>query len=199
VFRPVTAFDDTELGSELDDEVQEALGDAMEVLDDQFVEEIASRFADPEGHADWLPFSDLHLPRRYRDEYGVLFVRRIHISFLSMTVHLASAPWAGLACRAEEFALNALITQVRVDIETQGLPSAAQARINEALLILTDAAFDDTDFAFAFDLAADGIDDPDTVEGQAMGIGPLHPRHWFEPFNERVPHPLVQTRFSYEQ
>jgi len=192
VLRPVTAFDDTELGALLDHDVQEALGDAMEFVDDQLIEEITFRCADTNLDADWFPFSDFHLPRRYRDEYDALFVRRVHICFLSVVAHLATPPWAGLACRAEEFALNALLTQVRVDTESQARSPTAQSTTNEALLMLSDAAFDDTDFEFAFDLATDGIDDPETPLGQAMGIGPLHPRHWFEPFSDRVPHPLVQ-------
>jgi len=100
----------------------------------------------------------------------------------------AQDPWPGLACRAEEFALNAVLTQIRIEADTDENPIRD---LDQTLAQVTDAAFDDIDFLFAFDPAADGIDDPDTDAGRFMGIGSLHPRHWFDPFNDRRPHPLV--------
>ncbi len=186
--RPVRAFDDTDLTAVLDDDLQAAFGVASDLVDDQFVEEIASRMATIGPDAGRFSFSSQHLPRRYREHYNVLLVRRVHICFLTVVDHLAQDLWPGLACRAEELALHAILTQLRIDADTTETPIRS---LDERLAQVTDAAFDDIDFLFAFDPAADGIDDPDTDAGQLMGIGSLHPRHWFDPFNDRRPHPLV--------
>lgn len=192
MLRPVTAFDDTDLGAVLGPAVQDAIGAAMDIVDDQFTEEISRRYASLDPATDWRAFSDLHLPRQYRDQYTVLFIRRLHVCFLTVIQRLAVAPWTGLACRGEEFALNAILTQARIGAVDSDASPSFETELDEALTELSTEAFDDLDFELAFDPANDGIDDPDTPEGAFMGTGPLNPPHWFEPFRGRTPHPFVQ-------
>jgi hypothetical protein len=49
-----------------------------------------------------------------------------------------------------------------------------------------------SDHEYLFDMAFDGIDDPDTYEGSQLGVASLHPSAWFEPFHADAPvHPLL--------
>ncbi len=192
VTRSVRAFDGTDVGELLDDEVQAVIDAAIQMVDDQFVEEIAKRYSTFDQTRSRM-FCDVHLPDRYRDEYTIRFVRRLHICFLQVVAHLAEDDWVGVACRGEEFALNAILNQLRINVELTPPIPALQARTETALLALTDAAFEDLDFEFAFDAAFDGIDDRQTQEGRQMRIAPLHPRSWFDALGELPPHPLARS------
>jgi hypothetical protein len=191
--RTFVAFEGTELGRLLNDDVEEALIEAIEVIDDQLTEEIVSRFVAPDsGHAG--TFSDQHLPRMYRSLYTGRFVRGLHICFIQVVAHLATDPWVGLACRGEEFVLDALLNQTRIQAELGDLPPGPMGKLEHALRELSEEAFDDFDFAFAFDPAADGIDDPETELGRQVGLSMrLHPRYWFEPIGDLPVHPLARS------
>lgn len=191
--RTFVAFAGTELDRLLNDDVEEALRGAMAVVDDQFIEEIASHFVVPDtGYVG--TFSDQHLPQRYRSLYSGGFVRGLHICFLQVVAHLTSDPWVGLACRGEEFALDAVVNQTRILAELEELPARPMARLEHALGQLAEEAFDDFDFAFAYDPAADGIDDPETELGRQVGMSMrLHPRYWFEPIGDLPVHPLARS------
>lgn len=191
--RTFVAFTGTGLDRLLDDDVEEALRGAMAVIDDQFTEEIASHFLVPDsGYVG--SFSDQHLPQRYRSSYSAGFVRGLHICFIQVVAHLATDPWVGLACRGEEFVLDAVLNQARISAELEDLPAAPMARLEHALGQLAEEAFDDFDFTFAFDPAADGIDDPETELGRQVGMSMrLHPRYWFEPIGDLAVHPLAQS------
>jgi hypothetical protein len=187
------AFEGSELGELLNDDVEQALLEAIAVVDDQFIEEIASRFVAPDGGQSG-PFSDLHLPQRYRSWYTPGFVRGLHICFIAVVAHLATDPWAGLACRGEEFVLDAVLHEARNLAEMNELPEDSLETLKEALAELAEEAFDDFDFTFAFDPAADGIDDPATELGRQIGMSMgLHPRYWFEPIAGRTVHPLARS------
>jgi len=194
--RLVTAFDDTYAGSLLDDDVQSALHTAIEIVDDQLLEELASLFSN--GTAGLGMFSDVHLPDRYRDQYDAGVLRRLQVCFFRVVDRLSSPPpWPGVSCRGEEFALNAVITQARIGLEVEPPPEETAARVERALTDLEQVAFEDLDFEYAFDPAADGIDDPETAEGQRMGVAPLHPSRWFEPFEGHEVHPLARPEVSF--
>ena len=191
--RTFVAFEGTELGRLLDDDVEEALMEAIAVIDDLFTEEIASRFVAPDtGRAG--SFSDQHLPQMHRSWYSGGFVRGLHICFIQVVAHLATDPWVGLACRGEEFVLDAVLNQTRILAELEDLPAGLMAKLEHALAELAEEAFDDFDFAFAFDPAADGIDDPETELGRQVGMSMrLHPRYWFEPIGDLSVHPLARS------
>jgi hypothetical protein len=191
--RTFVAFEGTELGRLLDDDVEEALMGAIGFIDDQFTEEIASRFLDPDpGRV--RTFSDEHLPQIYRSWYSAGFVRGLHICFIQVVAHLATDPWVGLACRGEEFVLDAVLNQTRILAELEDLPAGPMAKLEHALAQLAEEAFDDFDFAFAFNPAADGIDDPETELGRQVGMSMgLHPRYWFEPIGDLPVHPLARN------
>ncbi len=190
--RTFVAFAGTELDRLLDDDVEEALIGAIDVIDDQFIEEIASHFVVPDsGYVG--TFSDQHLPQMYRSWYSGRFVRGLHVCFIQVVAHLATDPWVGLACRGEEFVLDAVLSEARTLAEMEELPEAPMAKLQEALGQLAEEAFDDFDFAFAFNPAADGIDDPETELGRQVGMSMgLHPRYWFEPIGDLAVHPLVR-------
>jgi hypothetical protein len=63
--RTFVAFEGTELGRLLDDDVEQSLREAIAVIDDQLIEEIAARFVDPDT-GNGGTFFDQHLPRMYR-------------------------------------------------------------------------------------------------------------------------------------
>jgi hypothetical protein len=191
--RTFVAFAGTRLDRLLNDDVEKALIGAMDVIDDQFTEEIASHFVVPDsGYVG--SFSDQHLPQRYRSSYSPGLVRGLHICFIQVVAHLTADPWVGLACRGEEFVLDAVLNQARILAELEELPAAPMARLERALGQIAEEAFDDFDFTFAFDPAADGIDDPDTELGRQVGMSMrLHPRYWFEPIGDRPVHPLVRS------
>lgn len=189
--RLVTAFDDTYAGPSLVDEFQSAFHSAIEIVDDQLLEELASLVGN--GSAGLGMFSDIHLPDRYRDLYDAGFLRRLQVCFIRVVDRLSSLPpWPGVSCRGEEFALNAVITQVRIGLEVEQPSKEVAARVEQALTDLEQVAFDDLDFEYAFDAASDGIDDPETEEGQRMGVASLHPSKWFEPFEGHIVHPLAR-------
>jgi hypothetical protein len=191
--RTFVAFAGTGLDRLLTDDVEEALKGAMAVLDDQFTEEIASHFVVPEsGYVG--TFSDHHLPQRYRSLYSPGFVRGLHICFIQVVAHLATDPWVGLACRGEEFVLDALLNQTRILAEVEDLQAGPMAKLQRALGQLAEEAFDDFDFLFAYDPAADGIDDPETELGRQVGMSMrLHPRYWFEPIGDLPVHPMASS------
>jgi hypothetical protein len=191
--RTFVAFEGTRLHRLLDDDIEEALMGAIAVVDDQFTEEIASRFIAP-GSEYVGVFSDQHLPQMHRSSYSAGFVRGLHVCFIQVVAHLTTDPWVGLACRGEEFVLDALLNQTRILAELEELPAAPMAKLEHALAQLAEEAFDDFDFAFAFDPAADGIDDPETELGRQVGMSMrLHPRYWFEPIGDLPVHPLASS------
>jgi len=81
------AFEGTELGRLLNDDVEEALIEAIAVIDDQFTEEIASRFMAP-ASGNTGTFSYQHLPQMHRAFYSSGFVRGLHICFIQVVATL---------------------------------------------------------------------------------------------------------------
>jgi hypothetical protein len=189
--RTFVAFAGSELGLLLDEDVEAALSRAIADIDNQFTEEIASHFSG-NGRAPVRTFSEAHLPAVYRAWYSGAFVRRLYVCFIQVVAHLGTDPWEGLACRGEEFALQAILTQTETLAALGVLTAQTVAKLGPVLAELAEYAFDDFDFLFAFDPAADSIDDLETELGRGLGIAPLHPRHWFDPLGDLPVHPLVE-------
>lgn len=95
--------------------------------------------------------------------------------------------WEPPRCRGEELVLRAVLEHAEICLdELEGPPGAAFQDVREFL-------FADLDHEFMFDPRFDGIDDPETVEGAQLGIGPLDPSAWFEPLYEGRPvHPMAE-------
>jgi hypothetical protein len=186
-------FEGSGLERLLDDEIEEVILQAIEIIDDEFAEEIAGRIARVD-HGGPKTFSDQYLPRVYRSWYSVRLVRRLHICFVQVVARLATDTWVGLACRGEEFVLHAILDQARAVAEIVEKPAQFMEKLERSLTELAEIAFDDYDFLFAFDPAADGIDDPTTDHGHQFGMAaPLHPRSWFDPIGQLPVHPLVSS------
>ncbi|MEZ5142895.1 MAG: hypothetical protein R2726_10295 [Acidimicrobiales bacterium] len=169
----MTAFDDTYVGPLLDDDVQAALSAAIEIVDDQLLEEIASFYS--RSHAGAGAFSETHLPRRYRDSYDVWIMRRMYVCFLRVVDRLADDVWVGLSLSrgGARLARRAHRGADGVGRQSSLRWSPPPGRAGAARS--GEVAFDDLDIEFAFDPASDGIDDPDTDAGSRMGVAPLLP------------------------
>jgi hypothetical protein len=99
--RPVIAFDDTYAGPLLEDDVQSALHTAIEIVDHQLLEELASLVND--ATAGIGMFNDVHLPDRYRDLYDAGILRRLPVCFFRVVDRSRRQPlgrpgmsWRGL-------------------------------------------------------------------------------------------------------
>jgi len=190
--RTISAFDGTDVGCLIDDDVDDRIRQAIDIIDDQFAEEISFRFAAINQEAGRV-FSDAYLPEIFRFWYSARFIRRLYMCFIQVVARLAKDPWEGLACRGEEFVLDAVLELTRTLAEVDELTETRTAKLEHAMAQIAEVAFDDFDYQFAFDPASDGIGDPETEQGRQFGMAmPLHPRHWFKPFGKLAVHPLVQ-------
>jgi len=155
---------------------REALSNAVEQVDDFLLGELVELYNETAGPAAMRMFSSLFLPDRHADLYDFALIRRLHVCLVVVAGRLQDR-WEPPRCRGEELVLRAVIDHAET---TDGL-----GRLREWL-------FEDLDHEYLFDMAFDGIDDPDTYEGSQLGVASLHPSAWFEPFRTDAPvHPLL--------
>ena len=156
---------------------------AVEILDDESVHEIATRLHD--GIPDRGP-TLTYLPQRYDSIYDTHLARRWYICFLVVAERLAHG-WEPLRCRGEELALRAIIECARTQLELNSLDR------DDSFFLLENALFEDLDHLMLWHNELDGIDDPETPEGNRLGVAPLHPSTWFQPLDPSRPvHPLAE-------
>lgn len=161
----------------------DALLGAVQIVDDQLMEEIAAGVS---GDTDTKHFSDLWLPERYRDLYDVLMARRLY-ACLHVIAERLERHWQPPGCRGEELITRAIL-EMALNVHEQEHDDES-----EHLADLVEYLFEDLDHEYLFDPRFDGIDDPETFEGAAMHVAPLHPSHWFEPFGpDIVVHPMAR-------
>ncbi len=168
----------------LDEHERNMIEIAVEILDDGFLTEIAARLHDelpPAGP------TVSYLPQRYDDLYDLALLRRWYICFLVVTERLANG-WTPLRCRGEELALRAIIECAREQLELNRLER------DDSFFDLENALFEDLDHLILWHPEMDGIDDPETMENQRLGVAPLHPSTWFDPIDPSRPvHPLLRV------
>lgn len=156
----------------------QALYDSIEVLTDQFYEDVASLEYGTQFHNTWMA---MYLPDKHLPRYGVLFAKKLLTCLITVGWKLRAPEGYLLSCVAEELALNALIEHAEFIFEEQGIEADFGP--------LCDYAFEDTEFEVLFDLAKDGIEDSDV--GRYLGMGHLHFDEWFKPFVGAYVHPYV--------
>ena len=174
-----------ELDRWLDPAELSALSNAVDAVDDFILGELADRYgvelSSTEGQ-----FSMLYLPARYHDQYDHGVLRRLYACLTVVAGRLQDG-WEPPRCRGEELVLRAVLEHAEICFdEFEGPPGTAFQDVREFLFV-------DLDHEFMFDPRFDGIDDPETVEGAQLGIGPLDPSAWFEPlYDGRPVHPMAE-------
>jgi len=160
-------------------EVRGAVERAVDILDADFIEEIAER---THGFVPLGGPTMAHLPDRHNDLYDLTLVRRWYLCFVAVTERLAHG-WTFPRCLGEELALRAVIECARAQLELDDLDRP------DSFDDLEDELFEDLDHLLLWDL--DITVEP--ADAELLGIAPLHPSTWFEPFRPLEPvHPLAQ-------
>ncbi len=164
---------------------REALSNAVEQVNDFLLSELVELYNETAGPAAMRMFSSLFLPDRHVAFYDFALIRRMHVCFVVVAGRLQDR-WEPARCRGEELVLRAVIDHAETCLDEQtDEPGDGLGRLREWL-------FEDLDHEYLFDMAFDGIDDPDTYEGSQLGVASLHPSAWFEPFHADAPvHPLL--------
>ena len=158
------------------------LHDAVDLVDDQLMQELADAIANEDGRARFAVFSGLHLPSQYEPRYDARMLRRLHVCFVQVVGRL-EAGWRPCQCRGEELVLRAIIDMAR----EEGLSE-------DSAKTLLDLLFDDLDHEYLFNMAFDGIADPDDPQISQLGVHSLHPDEWFKPwFDNPGVHPLARV------
>lgn len=164
----------------------EALSNAVDLVDDYLLGEMASRYSELPGSTTERMFSSMFLPPRFSDVYDFRLLRRSYACLLVLAERLQNG-WQQPRCRAEELVLRAVLDQAEVCFEDLG------GGETESFADLRERLFEDLDLEFMFHPRFDGVDDPDTYEGSQLGTGLLHPSSWFEPFRDDEPvHPMAR-------
>lgn len=161
------------------------LSDAVDQVNDFLLGELVELYDKTAGPAAMRMFSSLFLPSRHADLYDFALMRRLHVCLVVVAGRLQDR-WEPPRCRGEELVLRAVIDHAETCLDEQiGEPTDGLGGLRERL-------FEDLDHEYLFDMAFDGIDDPDTYECSQLGVASLHPSAWFEPFHADAPvHPLL--------
>jgi hypothetical protein len=164
------------------DDHREALGLAIEILTDQFFEDVGNVTAD-RGR---VAFADTtmadFLPTIYSDRYDAGFATRFLVALVVVGTKLTEREPLLLTCVAEELALNALVVEATDLLRSRGRAADFSG--------FRDAAFEDEDFDYLFDASQDGIEESEV--GTYMGMTSLRFDDWFKPFRDTDPvHPWL--------
>ncbi|MCP3857537.1 MAG: hypothetical protein GY698_22880 [Actinomycetia bacterium] len=174
------------VGDELSALEAEALSNAVAMVEDFLLGELVDRFAAVSPTGSVGAFSSQFVPHRYIEFCDLKMLRRLHACLLVVAGRLQDG-WGPPRCRGEELVLRAVLDHAEVCLEE------LTEQPTEAFVRLADLLFEDFDHEYLFDPSFDGIDDPETVEGSQMGVGPLHPSAWFDPFyDDRPVHPMAR-------
>jgi hypothetical protein len=106
----------------LDDDHQEALHTAMNMLVDEFYQDVADLLSDPNYRFDQTNM-DYYLPRMYRARYTPLFAKRFLTCLLTVIWKLNQRELLALSSVAEELAAHALIERATGLLEGDGIPA----------------------------------------------------------------------------
>lgn len=127
------------------------------------------------------------LPPRFRTLYDIAFAQRLLAVVMTVAWKLVTGEDQTPACVAEEMMLSAVIDEATyVHNDVWELPEEERGEEEPERIVLKDLedyVFEDLDFQWLWDHAADGIQDSDV--GRTLGMGNLNVRDWFEPFIRR--------------
>lgn len=134
--------------------------------------------------ADLPPIAQLHADERFITAFASRF------AVISKRIAEGDGNCESIAtCTADEMAVHLIIAQAEVVLIEpdwiEQLPDASddQDEDDESLDWLLDVLLQDTDVLMLYNPALDGIEDPESPVAQRAGIGYLHPKDWFKPFN----------------
>jgi hypothetical protein len=168
-----------------------ALWTVAQVISDQAYDDIEEYGDDPvTDDADWNTFDEYP---RITWQQDAVWRRQAARSFDDLTGDLEAGNWPSPTCPAEEMALHLMLQMAQAAVadgwgpdpdKLAGLPEHPDDfDWNMALEVL----FQDHDILEMFDERRDGIEDPDSTENRAQGIGDYRPKAWFRPFLNAIP------------
>lgn len=150
-------------------------------------------------HDSWQVFDEL--PRiTWRQD--TLWRSRFAQAARELAADLDHGRWPRPTCTAEEVALYIALDEAHAVCEMAesdqqyaravigDLPTHPQDYDWDGCI---DVLFQDTDFLFLYNNAADGIEDPDTDDNKHLGIGDLRAANWFETFLNMNDHKQERT------
>lgn len=127
------------------------------------------------------------LPPRFRTLYDIAFAQKLLAVLMTVAWKLVARKNQAPACVAEEMMLSAVIDEADyVHNDVWGLPEEELGDEEPERILLEqlgDYVFEDLDFQWLWDHAADGIQDSDV--GRMLGMGNLNVSEWFKPFIRR--------------
>jgi hypothetical protein len=130
------------------------------------------------------------LPRQFVNCYTLRFLKQFTVCLVEVAAKLASPFTEPLACTAEELALAAILDRARALREARA-DAQSEGPAADALDVVEDLAFEDTDFLHLFSPQDDGIDETDA--GQYLGMQSLRFENWLRPFAEGyLVHPFLR-------
>ena len=173
-----------------------ALWSAAQILADCAYDDAELHGDNPVDDTDWRwSVLDEYPPVTYRQDRT--WRRQAARAYDDLSDDLESGMWPRPRCPAEEMALHLMLQRLE-DWEGDG-PDAFGVDWEELATLPTyrrldrdwNAAstflFQDHDILALYELASDGIEDPDSPENQATGIGDYRPAAWFDWFSNRIP------------
>ncbi|GAA0948382.1 hypothetical protein GCM10009550_24670 [Actinocorallia libanotica] len=168
----------------------DVLHTALCVLSDQAFDDADELGDEPaqKDHPDWGTFT--RLPRitwNQNHDWRRQFARACY----DLANDLRQGHWPLPRCFAEEMALHLALEDSDADEDTiqfdedhAALPTGRDDYDWEGC---SECLFQDHDVLQLFDLALDGIEDPDTEINQYYGIGDMRPEAWFNAFKNASP------------
>jgi len=175
-------------GYQLTPRTAAALWTTAQILADQGYDDVTEHGDEPVVHDDgseWALF--VRYPRlTWRQD--AVWRRQAARSFDDLTDDLAAGRWPHPSCPGEELALHLILEDAPTAV------SDGWGGLDEALRRLpehpddydwdlaSDAFLQDHDILDLFDVEMDGIEDPDSEDNRARGIGDYRPHAWFRTF-----------------
>jgi hypothetical protein len=173
---------------------------ALTIIADQCHMDIDDHGDQPiDPHDSWQVFDELpRITWRQNADWRSRFAQAAR----DLAADLDHGRWPLPTCTAEEVALHLALDEAQTVCELAEIDERYSREVIGDLPehprdydweACSEDLYQDTDFLFLYDGAADGIEDPDTDENKHLGIGDLRPANWFETFLNMNDHKQERT------